>query len=185
MRTIAYLAGALATLLTLNACDLRRDGGNVPSIPTAPTAPLSPTVPSPAVPQGEITVRSITPASPATLIVRECTYLNGYKEMCSSQFQMAVDVQFENEVSNAVISAAFYTGSKLCGIASSSPQPLAAVGRTTFSVAGISFSDDYTRLLCSLPVLTTRMVVQLWEVGRPAVPLLTQEFVNTYTFGEP
>jgi hypothetical protein len=37
------------------------------------------------------------------------------------------------------------------------------------------------------PAVTTRMVVRLWEISRPArdSELLTQEFVSAYTFAEP
>ena len=34
-------------------------------------------------------------------------------------------------------------------------------------------------------LVTTRLVVQLWEVSRPAAPLLTQEFAHRYTFADP
>lgn len=184
-RTSATLA-ALSLTILMSACDHQTVGGNEPSSPTAPTTPLPPTGPSPVDPRGEITVRSITPASPATLIVRDCTYPNSqYTERCSRQLQMVVDVQFENEVSNAVVTATFYAGSQRCGVAYSSPQPLAAGGRATFGMSAISLSNDDTLLLCPLPTETTRMVVQLWETSRPSVPLLTQESGNTFTFVDP
>lgn len=184
-RTSATIA-ALGLIILMSACDRQTGDGNVAS-PTGPTTLLPPpTGPSPAAPRGEITVRSITPASPATLIVRECTYpSSAYSDMCSRQLEMAFDVQFENEIPNAVVTAGFYAGSQRCGLASSSGRPFAAGGRATFTLPVISFSDESTRLLCPLPAVTMRMVVQLWEASRPGVPLLTQEFVNTFTFVDP
>ena len=98
---------------------------------------------------------------------------------------MAFDVQFQNEISNAVLTAGFYAGSQRYGLAGSASRPFAAGGRATFTMSEISFSDDAKRLLCPLPAVTTRMVEQLWEVSRSREALLTQEFVNTYTFAEP
>jgi hypothetical protein len=185
-RTSVTIA-ALGLTILMSACDRQTGGGNVSSTPTTPTTLLPPTNPSPAAPRGEITIRSITPASPATIIVRECIYADSYTEMCSSQLQVAVEVQFANETPNAMVTASFYAGSKKCGFGGSSPQPLAAGARATFNVLGLTLSSEGGPVLCPLPAMTTRMVVQLWEVGRPAVgsELLTQEFVNTYTFAEP
>jgi hypothetical protein len=185
-RTSATIA-ALGLSILMSACNGQTGGGgNVSPTPTTPTTLLPPTNPSPAAPRGEITVRSQTPASPASLIVRECTYPNTtYTEMCSTQLKVAFDVQFQNEISNAVLTASFYAGSQQCGFAGSASRPFAAGGRETFTMSEISFSDDATRLLCPLPAVTMRMVVQLWEVSRPSEALLTQEFVNTYTFVEP
>ncbi len=180
-RTSATIA-TLGMAILMSACDRQMTGGT----PTTPTTTLSPTVPPAAAPRGEITVRSQTPASPASLIVRECTYPNTtYTEMCSSELKVAFDVQFQNEISNAVLTATFYAGSQRCGFAGSASRPFAAGGRATFIMSDISAANEGTRLLCSLPAVMTRMVVEFWEVSRPGEALLTQEFVNTYTFVEP
>jgi hypothetical protein len=145
-------------------------------------------VPTPA-PTSKITVRSIAPASGATLPVRECPYypssLNlNFWEMCADQLQMSFDVEFERDVTNAVVTAGFYSGAQRCGLATSQSAPLQAGSRASFETKVILLSDEVNRLLCALPAETTRMVVQLWERDRPATPLLTEEFSHTYRFAE-
>lgn len=172
----ARLSLALVALGGLAACD----GRNVSPSPI-PAAPAPP---------GQITVRSIAPASGATLAVRECPYypssfnLN-FWEMCADPVLMIFDVEFEREVTNAVVTAGFYSGSQRCGFAASQTAPLKTGSRASFDAQVILMSDEVNRLLCTLPAETTRMVVQLWERERPATPLLTEEFPHSYRFAEP
>ena len=180
-RTVVTIGALSLTILMSAACD--RDG-----TPTTPTTPFPPTNSSPAAPRGDITVRSITPVSPAKISVRECSYAPSYTEICTDQLQMVFEVQFANATPDAMVTADFYSGSRLCGVGGSARQPLAAGERATFSVSGLSLSADGGPSLCPLPVVTTRVVVRLWEISTRASnsELLTQEFVNnTYTFAEP
>ena len=100
---------------------------------------------------------------------------------------MTFDVQYGAHVSEAVVTVGFYHGSQRCGLAySAMPGPGLTAGSdaVSFTASTISLSDEDHPLLCPLPATTTRMVVQLWERDRPAVPLLTKEFGHTYTFTE-
>jgi hypothetical protein len=99
---------------------------------------------------------------------------------------MTVDVEFEQDVSTAVVTAAFYRGATRCGLLYSGPSPFTAGSRASFELRGaIELSDEYVQLRCVLPAATTRVVIQLWERSRPATPLLTQEFAHSYTLAGP
>jgi hypothetical protein len=185
MKRSAYLSAAVLIFVTLSACDSSsvRDA----SFPN-PTAPASPPAPPPPAAQGDITIRSIEPASGARLAVRECEWYSWYVDMCADRAPMTFDVLYRGSVSEAVVTAGFYKNVSRCGIAySGTPGPSLGGGSesVSFTVSMISLSDEYNRLLCPLPATTTRLVVQLWERGRPAAPLLTKEFVHTYTFSDP
>jgi hypothetical protein len=98
---------------------------------------------------------------------------------------MIFDVEFENEISNPVLIANFYRGSQLCayGLAPGKA-PLTTGIRASFEVNIITLFDVGKPPVCPLPAETTRTVVQLSERCCRATPLLTQEFVQTYTFAE-
>jgi hypothetical protein len=179
VKTPAYLAATLVALLAVSACDDDPSARNVSSTNPVPTAPAPPA------PVGDITLRSIIPESGATLTVRPCEWYPLYEDFCADRSPMRFDVQYEASVAEAVVTAGFYSGSQRCGIAYSAlPGPLLTPGSgaVSFTVSTISVSDEAHPLLCPLPATTTRIVVQLWERGRPAVPLLTKEFDHTYTF---
>jgi hypothetical protein len=98
---------------------------------------------------------------------------------------MRFDVQYSADVTEALVTASVYNGPQRCGMAFSTvPGPSLTGGSNaiSFTVSTISLSDEEHPLLCPLPATTTRLVVQLWERGRPATPLLTKEFDHTYTF---
>ena len=183
--TLVTIAALTSTIL-ISACDRQTGDGSV--FPT-PTTPSPTTNPSPPAPRGEITIRSLTPSSPATIPVSECEYAPTYNEICTKEFVMVFEVQFADQVPSAIVEVDLYRGGTRCGYGGSALQPLEAGGRATFSVSRLSLEKDGGPLLCPpLPVVTTRMVVRLLDIGsRPArdSPLLTQEFVNTYTFTKP
>jgi hypothetical protein len=170
---------ALVALGTLAGCD----GGNVSRSPIS-------TAPSPQAPAGQITVQSVIPASGATLPVEECQYYPSrldltFWEMCADHVTMTFTAVFERDVTNAVVTAGFYSGTQRCGLATSQTAPLSADTRGAFGAHVILLSDESTQLLCPLPAETTRMVVQLWEREHPATPLLSQELVHSYRFTRP
>jgi hypothetical protein len=177
---------ALGLTILTGACDRQNDRASVLS---SPTTPLPANNPSPAAPRGEITIRSLTPSSPATIPVSECEYAPTYNEICTKEFLMVFEVQFAEQVPAAMIEVDLYRAGTRCGYGGSAQQPLTAGGRATFSVSRLSLEKDGGPLLCPpLPVETTRMVVRLLDIGtRPARDslLMTQEFVNTYTFAKP
>jgi hypothetical protein len=180
VKTPAFVAATLVALVAVNACDdaSGRDGSVANPIPTAPSPPA---------PQGEITVRSVTPVSGATLTVQRCEWYSWIEDFCADRSPMTFDVRYGADVSEAVVTAGFYSGSQRCGMAYSTipgPQLTAGSDAVSFTVSTISLSDEDHPLLCPLPATTTRMVVQLWERGRPAAPLLTKEFDHTYTFSQ-
>jgi hypothetical protein len=180
MKPTARLVVMLLTLTPLAACDDAR------------TQPVSasplPSAPSPAPTAGQITLRSIAPGSGAILNVLECptSLTSNFKDLCTEPLQMTVDVEFNGSVSDAVTTAGFYSGTKRCGLATSESSRFATDNRASFDLRGaIELSDESVQLHCPLPAETTRMVIQLWERGRPGVPLLTQEFAHHYTFTQP
>jgi len=181
-RTLVTIAALTSTIL-IPACDRQTGDGRTPTTPSPATNP------STAAPRGEITIRSLTPSSPATIPVSECEYSPTYNEICTKEFLMVLEVQFADQVPSAKVEVDLYRGGTRCGYGGSAVQQLEAGGRATFSVSRLFLEKDSGPLFCPpLPVVTTRMVVRLFDIGsRPArdSPLLTQEFVNTYTFAEP
>ena len=179
MKTPAYLAAALVTLLAVSACDGPSARNSVPNpSPTAPSAPA---------PQGEITVRSITPGSGATLTVRQCEWYPLYVDFCADRSPMTFDVRSRRpRVGGGGHGWLLQWLAAMRPGVSAMPGPGLTAGSdaVSFTASTISLSDEDHPLLCPLPATTTRMVVQLWERGRPAVPLLTKEFGHTYTFTE-
>ena len=118
----------------------------------------------------------------------QCQWYPLYVDFCADRSPMTLDVQYGADVSEAVVTASFYNGSQRCGMAYSAMPGPALTARShavSFTASTISLSDEDHPLLCPLPATTTRVVVQLWERGRPAVPLLTKEFGHTYTFTQP
>ena len=183
MKPAARLVMTLLTLTPLAACDDGRSrpipGSPLPSAPSLPTPPPAS--------MSQITIRSIAPGSGATLTVRECpfSFTSNFKDLCAERLQMTVDVEFGSSVSNAVVTASFYSGTTRCGIAYSGSAPFAAGSRAFELLGTIALSDEYLQLHCPLPAQTTRMVIQLWERSTPAGPLLIREFAHNYTFAEP
>jgi hypothetical protein len=177
----AVLANMLVAVAALSACGGRTESPARIDLPTAPSSPQ----PSAA---GQIALRSIAPASGATLTVDDCpvSSTDRFKDQCSGPTQITVDVQYERDVSNAVVTASFYSGTRRCGLTYSESAPFAAGARASFELQGaIELSDEYVQLHCVPPAETTRLVIQLWDAGRPATPLLTQEFAHRYTFVDP
>jgi hypothetical protein len=106
----------------------------------------------------------------------------GYEAHCAYA-HLAASVEFEQTVSDAVVTASFYRGTERCGVAHSGQAVLAADTPATFAATTISFSDEYVALHCApLPTETNRVVLQLWSAAKPATPLLTREFSYSYTF---
>jgi hypothetical protein len=131
----------------------------------------------------------MSPSAGATLPVDKCRYYPSsfnldFWEMCADGLSLRFDVEFEADVTNAVVTAGFYSGSQRCGLATSQSAPLAAGSRTAFEATVILLSDESVPLLCALPAETSRMVVQLWERSRPATPLVTREFAHSYRFSQ-
>ena len=151
-------------------------------IPTAPSPPASQ--------QGEITVRSIVPASGATLTVRPCEFDDGFLAMCADRVPMTFDVQYRANLPNVYITVSFYRGVQRCGYAASNIVALTAGAEAVaLTVSTIVLSYETGALLCPLPATTTRLVVQFVNrngaPGSGATPLLTKEFDHTYTFAQP
>ena len=185
MKTAAYLAATLVTFLAASACNgpSARNVSVASPIPTAPSPPASQ--------QGEITVRSIVPASGATLTVRPCESDAGFLAMCADRVPlMTFDVQYRANLPNVWISVSFYQGVQLCGNAASNIVALTAGAEAVaFTVSTIVLSHETGALLCPLPATTTRLVVQVFNrngvPGSTATLLLKKEFDHTYTFAQP
>jgi hypothetical protein len=169
---------ALVALSALTACEA----------PTRQRSPI-PTAPSPPAPSSQIIVQSMSPSAGATLPVDKCRYYPSsfnldFWEMCADGLSLRFDVEFEADVTNAIVTAGFYSGSQRCGLATSQTAPLAAGSRTAFEATVILLSDESVPLRCAFPAETSRMVVQLWERSRAATPLVTREFAHSYRFSQ-
>jgi hypothetical protein len=176
MSRLAYFIAALLTLGALTACH----GGTTGT--TSAAASILPTAPSAVPPTGQISMRFITPDSGAILAVRDCSN-PFYIENCTDS-EMTFEVVYAHDVERSVVTAGFYVGDRLCGLAYSQIVRLQAGTRAFFDARLISLSTEDQPLLCGLPAETTRMIVKLWAVQQPASPLLSQEFTHTYTFVE-
>ena len=56
--------------------------------------------------------------------VRECPnppYTELFKDLCTDPLQITVDVEFDRDISNAVVTAGFYSGSQRCAFTGSAP----------------------------------------------------------------
>ena len=174
MSRLAHSIVALLTLVALTACHVGTTGT------TSVAAPLLPTAPSAVPPRGQISMRFITPDSGAMVAVRDCSN-PFYIDNCTDS-EMTFEVVYEQDVERSVVTAGFYAGDRLCGLAYSQFVRLQAGSRAFFDARLISLSSEEQPLLCSLPAQTTRMIVKLWAAQQPASPLLSQEFTHTYTF---
>ena len=125
---------------------------------------------------------------PAKIPVSEGEYAPSYKEICNTELQMAFVVKLAADRFQTEWLRSMFTPARTCaGNRSSALQALTAGGRATFSVSRLSVERDGVIAL-PLPAVTTRVVVRFSDQGRRPVTdseLLTQEFVNTYTFAEP
>jgi hypothetical protein len=136
----------------------------------APTSPGPiPGGPPPAPPfRGEVIVGEIVPGPGTTLSVRDC----GNSRLCTDQFQTTFDVLMPADVQDAWVIVTLEGGSLPCA-AAFFRTALVANTRASFSVSSISMDrDEEGRLLCSLPVETTRLSFSVYRAGAPANALL-------------
>ena len=194
MQRTLRLALAFVALITLTACNstVGLPAGPSGSSPPSQTPPTPP--PRPPAMEGNITVTSLVPGSGATLVVRDCTKgTSGYRWFCADQLGSTFEVQVDQNIPGAVLTAEFVGdaggkcryGASTFGfgpVASTAPTPLTAGSQTTMIMGAIDFSTEESPLACPLPLETTRMIVRLWRVGVPATPLMTREFAYSYTF---
>ena len=105
----ARLPLALVALSALTACEA----------PTGQPSPI-PTAPSPSAPSSQIIVHSMSPSSGAKLPVDKCRYYPSsfnldFWEICADGLSLRFDVEFEADVTNAVVTAGFYSGDSVVG----------------------------------------------------------------------
>ncbi len=187
MRTSQLLAALVVTLSTVAAgCDNGYE--SVGSTGTAPS-PVSPPVRT-----GQVSLRSIAPASGATLSMQDCTYEPessfGTTQLCTAESRIALDLEFESEV-NSLVVAYFYRGSQICATS----RRLFRGTRGSVELNIISLTDTLqpdevlttTVNRCPLPAVTTRIVMKVLEVSpfRGPLQISQEEFAHTYTFDGP
>jgi hypothetical protein len=154
-------AGSLAAALTIL--------GSFGCSPAAP-APIPGGPPTPPPFRGEITVGEIVPGPGTTLSVRDC----GNSQLCTDQFQTTFDVLMPSDVQDAWVIVTLDGGSLPCA-AAFFRTALTANTRASFSVSSITMDrDEEGRLLCSLPVETTRLSFSVFRAGAPANALLSR-----------
>jgi hypothetical protein len=180
-----FFTGRYLTLVALVAVFGCGDGG-----PTSPSTPPSaqpiPTpvpvpLPPPARGNGEIAIRSIEPASGASIKVQECV-TNGYRWFCADEPRMTFEVVVDRDIPDAALAVTFYVGVQRCGSAFAGSVPLMAGSRTVLRASSLDFSDEERPLACNLPATTTKLVAQIWAPGRPSTLLATREFEAAYSF---
>jgi hypothetical protein len=151
-----------------------------------PTQPSSPAPGPTSTINGEITIRSISPGTGATVPVHLCA--PGSTRFCADQPRMTLDVVVDQDVPDAVLTVSF----ERCAIARAPVTALSAGRRVSVSTPVLDLSDDGplhdgvgAALFCALPAVTTTMTVSLWRSGESARALLTREFAHGYTFAIP
>jgi hypothetical protein len=160
---------------------------SVRSTGTAPS-PVSPPLPT-----GPVSLRSLTPASGATLSLKDCTWepetSPGNTQLCTLDSRIALDLAFESEVTASVV-AYSYRGSQICARS----ERLFQGSRGSVELNGVSLPSTSqpdevlttTANRCLLPVVTTRIVLKILERSSSTRPLqISQEFAHTHTFNAP
>jgi hypothetical protein len=176
------LALTFAALIGLTTCNGTVELPAGPS-GSSPPSQTPPTPPRPPATEGNITVTSIVPGSGATLVVRDCTRSgSGYRWFCADQLRSTFEVQFDQNIPDAVLTASFVGDAGGCGRASTARTPLTAGSQTTMIMGAIDFSTEESPLACQLPLETSRMILRLWRANSPATPLMTREFAYSYKF---
>jgi hypothetical protein len=181
------LAASLVVLSTAAACDDGYDSvrptGTAPSLVSPPAAPT----------RGQVSLRSIAPASGATLSMRDCTYEPetsfGNTQLCTGQSRIHLDMEFESEVVAEVV-AYFYRGSQICARSARDFRGgRGSVELNIISLTNTSLPDEVLTIpanRCPLPVATTRIILKVLERSSSSKPLqISQEFAHTYTFDAP
>jgi hypothetical protein len=169
MRFAAWLFTWSAACVLFSGC-----GSKTPSSPSASTSPVS--------------IRSITPASGTTLVVRDCGF-DGLTVICTQEPRLSVDIDVPRDIGDPALDATLEGASKRCAsfgaIQPRITRPLRA-GRYSFEfteiylfATGPNHEQD-----CPFPAETTRLVIRLWDVTGAAIPreVLTKEFPHTYRF---
>jgi len=142
-----------------------------------------------------VSLRSIKPASGATLVMRDCTYepeeSSPNTQLCTFDSRIAVDVEVDGDMT-AVVAAYFYRGSQICAVSRGLFQGGSVAGMNIISLTDVHRPDEVLTTnanRCTPPIVTDRVVVKVVEGAeiRLTNPLqLTSEpFAHTYTFDVP
>ena len=132
--------------------------------------------PPPPPPFGEITLNDVTPGSGATLRMRDC----GPSGLCNDQLKTTFEVLVRSDIPDAVLMVSLSQGASPCAW-TWLRTTLAAGNRASLTNSSIRMVlDEEGRLLCPLPLETTRLVFEV-RGSSPTVPLLHQEFAYRYT----
>ena len=172
MRFPACLFTWSAACIVLSGCE------STPSSPSPPTSLQAP-----------LSIRSITPASGTTLLVRECGFDEGFDILCTQEPRVSVDVDVPHDIDDPALSVILENGSKRCASFDAMQPPITRplkAGRYSFEFGGafLYATGANFELDCPLPAETTRLVIRLWNVTGAAFPrvVLAQEFAHTYRF---
>jgi hypothetical protein len=181
MKTVPLIASTVLLLTTLTAC-----GGSDKSAQTvlAPS-PVATPVPTPGlVGRGAFAIRDISPAPGATLGVGDCRVGN-VSRACADQWRGTFDVTVDLEMTNAVLTVAFYDGDRLCGYAANTADIVPAGSPVSFSIDRIFLFDEYSLTEpCQLPATTNRMELVLWSDASRWSNTLREKFDHSYTFSQ-
>ena len=168
------------------------------ALPTSPTAALAPTAPAPTVPiEGQIAIATVEPSSGATVVVSDCdpsippnfsavkARPKHFTGPCANGFRAVVNVELEEEISNARVTLEFRDGTgNRCAYADSYSTSLPARTPTNVAFGELMLTENApgaALTFCALPVTTTEAVVSVSSGNRA----LTRHLPFTYTFVGP
>ena len=183
-RSLAVLIGLLSTVVA--ACD---DYQAARPVATAPS-PVSPPTRT-----GQVSLRSIKPASGATLVMQDCTWeletSGDNTQLCTGDSRIAVDVEVDGDMT-ATVAAYFYRGSQICAVSRGLFQGGSVAGMNINSLTDVHRPDEVLTTDANRgtpPIVTNQVVVKVVE--RPEIrltnplQLTSQPFPHTYTFDVP
>jgi hypothetical protein len=158
---------------------------------TAPS--MAPAVQGPAAQatvNGEISIRSISRETGATLRLHDCSTVSDRK-FCTDDLRVAVDVAVDREVSRPQLRVTFMDGLQRCAFSIAEDTAFVPQTRAVLDVVAIEYpqySDEPGKpgdLGCPEPPTTTNVVrveVLSRDAAYPGQSLLTKTFPYNYTF---
>ena len=185
---------AIGALVALPACGGSPTGPSLPAPTTSLASPPAP--PQPVNLTGKIIVRSITPGSGSTVLVRDCGSFTTTRDrnrpthsmnICSDEPGVTVEVVVDQDISDVIVAVDFADEDKVCGRART--QPVALKGGMSTVVTTSRFNMYTTTpyaepeyVSCGLPTSTTQMIVGLRRALSETPLLPTEQSAHYLTF---
>lgn len=185
---------AVGALVAFPACGGSPTGPSLPA-PTTSLA-LPPAPPQPVNLTGKIIVRSITPESGSTVLVRDCGSFTTARDrnrpahsmnICSNEPGVTVEVLVDQDISDAIVAVDFAFEKEVCGRARTQPLALKSgistvVTTSRFSMFTTTPYGEPEYVSCGLPTSTTQMIVSLRRASSETPLLPPEESPHYVTF---